>query len=78
MEGMFQRQIALDKVPRLVFHPARAKLTRKLFRTNFPERNEENIFEALADEKKARMDDRWVSHTLSLVPFWAISTFFTD
>ena len=26
--------------------------------TQFPEREEEKIFEALADEKKARMDDR--------------------
>lgn len=26
--------------------------------TQLPEREEENIFEALADEKKARMDDR--------------------
>ena len=28
------------------------------FLTQFPEREEENIFEALADENKARMDDR--------------------
>ena len=32
--------------------------------TAFPERKEERIFEALADEKKSRMMDRSVIHSL--------------
>lgn len=41
-------------LPRLVFVTSFVH-----WMTQFPEREEENIFEALADEKKARMDDRY-------------------
>lgn len=43
-----------NTLPRLVFVTSFVH-----WMTQFPEREEENIFEALADEKKARMDDRY-------------------
>lgn len=49
----FEKREWLNTLIRLVFVTSFVH-----WMTQFPEREEEKIFEALADEKKARMDDR--------------------
>ena len=60
--------VKFKALPRLVFVGSFVH-----WMTKFPQRNEANTFEALADEKKAMMGDRWVSSELRELWSFAIS-----
>ena len=63
--------LAVMILPKLRETAARYNVTPRLsivssevhFFTNFPERNEQDLFQALSDKEKARMMDRLVSHS---------------
>lgn len=65
--------IKFNTLPRIVFVGSFVH-----WMTEFPERTEDNVFEALAEKTKAKLDDRFAPSISSLLPYQVLNALPTD